>query len=167
MSYAKHQITVSEAAKKLGVTYNAILLRIRQRRLPAIKLGGVYIIQAADVAKLRRLSGARAPIRGLQLRLREPKPPATQPPDDASLSWPPGLLLTRRRKVWFDCLAKLEPGLDIATIARRLDKPYFTVWTWVQTFGYRYLDTRRLRGKQKHVWSSEHDPDDETVPTHG
>ena len=115
-------------------------------------MGGVYIIQAADVERLRRLtSGARSPNRGVQLRLRQPKPQVTRPPEVASLCWPPGLQRTARRKAWFDCLAALEPGLDIATIARRLDKPYFTIWTWVHTFGYRYLDTRRLQGKQKHV----------------
>ena len=70
---------------------------------------------------------------------------ATHP---AGLSWPPGLQRTPRRNEWFDHLAKLEPRLDIAMIAQRLDKPYFTVWTWAQTFGYRYADNRRRESKQ-------------------
>ena len=151
MSDLKRQLTVSEAAKELGVDYNTVLLRIQQRRLPAIKMGGTYIIQASDVAKRRRINpGAKATNRRVESRLQEPTTSVTQPTGEGNLTWPPGLQRTPKREVWFDRLAKLEPGLDIATIARKLDKPYFTVLTWAQIFGYRYPDNRRhaRRGKE-------------------
>ena len=50
----KRQLTVAEAAKKLGVTGDTIRRYIAYRRLRGVKVRGVFIIQASDVEKFRR-----------------------------------------------------------------------------------------------------------------
>jgi len=73
----------------------------------------------------------------------KPSPATRQAPAGGhTLVWPPGMQRTPRRQRWFDRLSKLKPGLDIGTVARKLKRPYATVWLWVQTFEYRFVDNR-------------------------
>ena len=51
----KRQLTITEAAQKLGVSYATVMVRIRKGQLSAAKVGRNYVIQAADVEKFRRL----------------------------------------------------------------------------------------------------------------
>lgn len=44
-------VTVPQAAKLLKVTRAAIHKAIKRRRIPFIKLGGVFLIQRADLTK--------------------------------------------------------------------------------------------------------------------
>ena len=55
MAETKRQLSITEAAQKLGISYYTVMERIRKGRLRAVKVGHTYIIQAADVAKFRRL----------------------------------------------------------------------------------------------------------------
>ena len=55
MAETKRQLSITEAAQKLGISYYTVMERIRKGRLRAIKVGHTYIIQASDVAKFRRL----------------------------------------------------------------------------------------------------------------
>jgi excisionase family DNA binding protein len=51
---AKHptQIDAVEAAKRIGVSRRRVLQFIKSGRLPAQVLGGAYVIQLADLAKV-------------------------------------------------------------------------------------------------------------------
>lgn len=66
MHRAKRQLTVPEAAKMLGVTFQTIHRRISTGRIRGAKVGGVYVVQAADLAKFHRLkSGRRKGVRSI------------------------------------------------------------------------------------------------------
>lgn len=56
-----HPLTTQEAADKLGVTRTRILQFIRENRLPAEKHGRDWMIQVADLAKVRDRKPGRPP----------------------------------------------------------------------------------------------------------
>lgn len=58
---AKDQLTSAEAAKELGVTRQRVNQLIRANRLPAERLGNLYVIKRADLAKVKERPTGRPP----------------------------------------------------------------------------------------------------------
>jgi excisionase family DNA binding protein len=54
-------ITTAQAAKKLGVSSQRVLVFISEGRLPATKVGPVYLIQPKDLAKVKNRKTGRPP----------------------------------------------------------------------------------------------------------
>lgn len=48
-------MSVSEAAKELGMTRQNVVARINSRMLKAFKIGGVYAIEKESVARLKEV----------------------------------------------------------------------------------------------------------------
>lgn len=59
------------------------------------------------------------------------------------LTWPAGMAETAVRRVWFERLRKLPPGLDADAVARRFGSNYRAVLRWAHVFGYQFRDRRR------------------------
>jgi excisionase family DNA binding protein len=54
-------LSTSQAAEALGVTQRRVLAMITARRLPATRVGNSYIIQRADLAKVKDRKPGRPP----------------------------------------------------------------------------------------------------------
>jgi hypothetical protein len=65
------------------------------------------------------------------------------------LTWPESLKMTAIRKAWFEKIAKLSPGLDLAQAVRTLREPYGAVRRWAVLFGYEFPDRRRTVSPQQ------------------
>jgi excisionase family DNA binding protein len=59
-------LTVTQAAERLGITSARVRFYIANGRLPATRLGSIYVIDPGDLAKLNRGKAGRPPA--------EPKP---------------------------------------------------------------------------------------------
>jgi len=73
-------------------------------------------------------------------------------PRQASVNWPTGLRITRIRTRWFGEFARLEPGLNLHEIAKRLGVSYTATWVWASAFGYRFPDRRGRRRGASALW---------------
>jgi excisionase family DNA binding protein len=52
-------ITTSEAAEKLGISPQRVNVLIKEGRLPATKVGPIYLIQPKDLAKVKNRKTGR------------------------------------------------------------------------------------------------------------
>jgi len=65
------------------------------------------------------------------------------------LRWPGTLKETAIRKVWFERISKLPPGLNLAQAVKVLREPYGAVRRWAVLFGYDFPDCRRTVSPQQ------------------
>ncbi len=61
------------------------------------------------------------------------------------MQWPAGLRPSTIRKLWFDQLANVPPGLELLEVGSRLGKPYTDVYRWATLFHYPFPDRRKNR----------------------
>ena len=54
-------ITTAQAAEKLGVSKQRVLVLIQRKRLPATKIGNAYLIQPKDLSKVKNRKTGRPP----------------------------------------------------------------------------------------------------------
>lgn len=67
------------------------------------------------------------------------------------LRWPESLKPTAIRRIWFEKISKLSPGMDLNDASRALREPYGAVRRWAVMFGYEFPDRRRTVSPQQ--WS--------------
>lgn len=65
----------------------------------------------------------------------------------AKIVWPDRLGRTPTRKLWFDRIRSLPPGLDLFAIASTFNVGKTTAHTWAKTFGYEIRDDRGSRDR--------------------
>ena len=70
-------------------------------------------------------------------------------PGRQAVRWPDGLKATAIRKIWFERVSRLAPGLDLPKAARALREPYGAVRRWGVLFGYAFPDRRRTVSKEQ------------------
>ena len=114
--------TPAEAARYLGIDPNSVRLAIRQKRLPATKVGGHWRIHAADLQHYRdtypprrgRLPGKRSAI--------EPRVPALLPPqvDPNALVLPATRPADVRERDWTTLERHFRDGVTYDAIAAEL-----------------------------------------------
>jgi hypothetical protein len=69
-----------------------------------------------------------------------------------TLKWPESLKKTAIRQAWFNKIATLPAGLDLAEAVDRLNESYGAVRRWAVLFGYQFPDRRRTVSSEQ--WSS-------------